>query len=76
MTQKQGSLLGQAERKGTPSTLLPEADNAAGGSCQRAFFAEAFVSGASVFLSLRKEKRTEGERPESCMTAMGSRVPA
>lgn len=37
---------------------------------------EAFKSGVFVFLSFGKEKRTEGERPEFCMTAMGSRVPA
>ena len=29
-----------------------------------------------AFLSLGKEKRIEGERPESCIAAMGSRVPA
>ena len=40
------------------------------------FFTEAFESGVFVFLSFGKEKRTEGERPEFCMTAMGSRVPA
>ena len=52
-----------------------ETDNAAGGSHQRAFNGGVRI-GRLRFLSFGKEKRTEGERPEFCMTAMGSRVPA
>ena len=72
----QGSLCWQAERKESPSTLIPDVDNAAVGMillyCRRI---PQRVS-SCFFIPLRKEKRIEGERPESCTAAMGSRVPA
>ena len=73
----QGSLLQQAERKEKPSTLIPDVDNAAVGN-DFALFAGGYHLGfpPAFFIPYRKEKRIEGERPGSCIAAMGSRVPA
>ena len=72
----QGSLFWQAERKESPSTLIPDVDNAAVGN-DRTLLQEDTTEGILLlFIPLRKEKRIEGERPESCIVAMGSRVPA
>ena len=79
----QGSLLWQAERKETPSTLIPDVDNAAVGNAF-ALLQEDTTKGILLFFHIlcgrRKRNplvwRTEGERPESCRSAMGSRVPA
>ena len=51
-------------------------DNAAVGN-DRTLLQEDTTEGILLlFIPLRKEKRIEGERPESCIVAMGSRVPA
>ena len=72
----QGSLCWQAERKESPSTLIPDVDNAAVGNVFTLLQEDSTLGILLLFISLRKEKRTEGERPEPCNTAMGSRVPA
>ena len=78
----QGSLLQQAERKEKPSTLIPDVDNAAVGNIL-ALIREDTTKGILLFFVFWERRkrdpqmwRTEGERPESCNSAMGSRVPA
>ena len=81
--QKTGELVRQAERKSSNFDPLPDADNAAVGSRFFGFFTGGTL-GPPVFLHyLRKgerrprmARRAEGERPEPCIAAMGSRVPA
>ena len=82
----QGSLRKQAERKSLGFDPLPDVDNAAVGSIEHAPFQEDATKGILLFLlshrMFRKEDRkprlwrAEGERPEPCISAMGSRVPA
>ena len=64
------------------STLIPDVDNAAVGNTFT-LLQEDTTKGILLFFYLRERRkrdplmwRTEGERPESCISAMGSRVPA
>ena len=64
-----------------PSTLIPDVDNAAVGNAFD-LLQESATKGILLFLFYGKEGtkphlwRTEGERLESCISAMGSRVSA
>ena len=72
----QGSLFGQAERKESPSTLIPDADNAAVGNLYH-WQEDIHIRDPPVYYITGKEKRTEGERPEFWIyKCEGSRVPA
>ena len=51
----QGSLCWQAERKESPSTLMPDVDNAAVGN-MLALIQEDTTKGILLFCSLRKEE--------------------
>ena len=74
----------QAERKSSNFDPLPDVDNAAVGNAFAPFTGGFHIRDPPVFSCLlRKEEtrftdmvRTEGEPPESCNSAMGSRVPA
>ena len=66
----------QAERKESPSTLIPDVDNAAVGNDLLLLQEDTTFGFLLFFIPFGKEKRTEGERPEFCNVAMGSRVPA
>ena len=73
----QGSLFGQAERKDSPSTLIPDADNAAVGNAFAHPKEDPRIRDPPAFYFTGKEKRTEGERPEFWIyKCEGSRVPA
>ena len=82
-TENPGELVEQAERKESPSTLIPDVDNAAVGNAV-ALLQEDTTKGILLFFRIFWERRkrdplmwrTEGDRPEFCRSAMGSRVPA
>ena len=76
----------QAERQPPTSTLIPDADNAVVGSLRKKSLTGGAGQASPVFWCAHFEevgngvrgrpRRAEGERPESGITAMGSRVPA